>query len=434
MHDHRPARHRFTQVVTVATLLAVASACRSVAPRLGANPAQARITADDFFGGVATRYNKVFREPWVRTSRRKIMRALLLPSNLFSDPTIWSTTPNASTRVLAFRGVGEADRYHFLADTARRPPAHPGDGRHEFQLRRLDANEFEWLATSEFGIGATTPEAFANIPIAWIAAGERADTAAIRRDIHAAFPRSAAAWGRLFSLVSIATSRDDGGAWRQRATIVLRHDTAAARYPALDAWLRKYVSPLRIHIRLHDSTRTWFDVVVRGDTMVVNTRSRDGRVLPLEGGEAFLPDTATLETDFSARLLTMRAGFHALKTDFVSVRQPSARGWSLHFTHDPDWDLPPLAEQLLRAPLRRPFRGTGSIFRVVAVSDPAQSQTVLATRILAPVEESAIYRFLSYLISGGISEYVEGADRDLNAWMSASFGALRDDARALLPP
>ena len=199
--------------------------------------------------------------------------------------------------------------------------------------------------------------------------------------------------------------------------------------------MRGYISPLRIHLRLRDSTRTWFDAVLRDDSLVVTTRSRDGRVLPLEGGSALLPDTVTLESDFSAKFLLFRVGFRGLRTEFVTVRNPNARGWSLRFLHEPDWQLPPLTERMLRSPLRRPFTGAGSAFRIVATADSAAGQTVLARRLLVPVEESAIYRFLSRLVGGGISGYVDtGADRDLNAWLAAAFGALRDDTKAVLSP
>lgn len=407
-------------------------ACRAVAPRLGANPADARTTADDYFGSVALRYRNVLREPKVRVSRQQIMHSLLVPSRIFADTSVWVRIPNASTRLFEYRGAPEPGRYRFVADGDIALPQRPADGRHDIRLRKLGDDEYEWLATSDFGIGRTTPLAFAGIPVAWIAAGERADTAAIRADLHTAFARSAAQWGKLFSFESITTSRDATGAWTVRSVMSLHADRAGGAYPALAKWLTDYVSPLRMRLRLRDSTRTWFDAIVRNDTLYVTTRSRDGRVLPIEGGDAFLPDTVTLESDFSARFLFLRVGWRGMRTEFVTVRRPNARGWSLRFAKEPDWQLPPLAERMLRTPLQCPFLGAGSVFRVVALSDSAAPQTVLARRIQARVCESTIYRFLSRLIGGGISEYVDGADVDFNAWFAASFAALRDDARAIL--
>src|SRR6185436_9433406 len=157
-------------------------------------------------------------------------------------------------------------------------------------------------------------------------------------------------------------------------------------------------------VRLRDSARTWFDAVVRHDSLMITMRSRNGRLLPIEGGEAPLPDTVTFESDFSAKLKLLRVGFRKLKAEFVTVRQSHARGWSLRFLREPDWQLPPLAETMLRTPLKRPFTGGGSAFRIVATNEGSRP-TVLARRMLVPVYESPIYRFLSRLTSGGISDY-----------------------------
>jgi hypothetical protein len=429
----QPAPRNALGLAIILSVVGVIAGCRAVAPGLGMGPTGARATADDLFGSIATRYYNVFREPKVRGARRRIMRSLLIPSKVFIDTSVWMRAPTATTRLIEFRGHPEPNRFRFAGDADVSPPLHPGEGRYAIRLLNLGDDDYEWLGTGEFGIGRTTPLAFANILVAWIAAGERADTAAIRADLHTAFARSTAQWGKLFSLESIATSRDASGAWTQRHVMTLHAERAAPQYPALAKWMHQYVSPVRMHLRLHDSTRTWFDAIVRNDSLIVTTRSRDGRVLPLEGGNDFLPDTVTLESDFSARLLMLRAGWRGMRTEFVTVRQPAARGWSLRFRKEPDWQLPPLAEQMLRTPLRRPFSGSGSSFRLVATSDSATAQTVLARRVLGLVHESAIYRFLSHLISGGVSEYVDGADRDFNAWLAASFGALRDDARAIIP-
>lgn len=429
----RPRRpHFIMRLIPVLLAVGALSGCHAVAPRLAVDGTSARVVADDLFGTISKRYDDVFREPRVQTARRLITHSLLVPSRVFHDTVAFTSSPDTATRLFAFRGEREQTRYRFSVDSSHAPPARPGDGRHTIQLHRVTEDVYEWVGTSEFAIGAVSPAAFANVPVAWLASAERADTAGFHGDVHAAFPRSTAAWGRLFSLESITTARDASGAWTEHVVATLHPDRATHTYPMLAAWLRHYVSPLRVHMRLHDARHTWFDAVVRGDSLFVQTRSRDGRVLPLEGGDALLPDTATLETDFSAVLLGFRVGFRALNAEFVSVRKPEQRGWALRFAHEPDWQLPPLAERMLHAPLHRPFTGTGIQFEAIAVSNGHGTQTVLARRLSAHVEESTIYRFLSRLISRGISDYVGGADKDLNAWMTSAFGALRDDAHAIV--
>jgi hypothetical protein len=383
------------------------------------------------FGGIATRFDRPVRDPKVRVARRLITRAVLTPSRVFDDTSAWTRMPG-NTRLALWRGLADRDRYRFIVDPGTALPSRPGEGRDEIRLTRLSPAEFEWNTVADFGIGATTPAAVAMIPVVWIAAGERADTGGIRSDIRTAFPNSAREWGRLFSLERIESTRDQSGAWTQRHIIVLHPDAAAKTYPEFGKWLREYVSPLRIRMRLHDGTRTWFDGVVRNDSMILRLRSRDGRLVPLEGGLAEMPDVLTIETDFSAKLSVFRVGFSALRGQFTTVRQANERGWSLRFTSDPEWDLPPLAERMLRTPLRRPFAGSGSAFRITAIASPGTAQTFLTRRITVPVQESAILRFLSRLANTGVDSYVEGADRETNQWLSAAFAALRDDSRAVL--
>jgi hypothetical protein len=141
-----------------------------------------------------------------------------------------------------------------------------------------------------------------------------------------------------------------------------------------------------------------------------------------------------MDLDVSAKFLLFRVGFQGLRADFVTVRDSTQRGWSMRFNRDPEWNLPLLTERMLRTPLRRPFRGPGSHFRIVAHADPAAPQTTLSRRLLVPVEESAILRFLSRLVNTGVGDYVEGADRETNEWLAAAFAALREDARAVLDP
>jgi hypothetical protein len=411
----------------------LASGCRAVVPGLGANLAGARATADGLFGGIATRFDRVFREPKVRDSRRLIVRNVLTPSRVFADTAAWTWSPSATAREVVWRGLAEPNRYRFVADRSPAPPGLAGETRHDFRLQKLGDDVFEWVEKTDFGMGSTTPDALAGIPVAWIAAGERPDSAALRADLHSTFPNSTREWGRVFGVASLQSSRDASGAWVQRHTFVLRTKRASETYPAFAKWLRDYVSPLRMHIRLHDATRTWFDAIVRNDSLVVRLRSQGGHLLPLEGGTAAFPDTLTLETDVSAKLMIFRIGFRALRAEFVTVHQPAQRGWSIRFTEEPDWQLPLLTEQMLRSPLKRPFAGAGSLFRIVAARDSAAPQSMLTRNIVLPVQESVILRFLARLANAGVSAYIgDGADRDMALWLTAAFTALRDDSRAVL--
>jgi len=419
-------------LVVALALLSALSACRSVPGRLGATREDARATADGAFGSVAARFTTVTRDPKARVARQRIARGALAPAALFNDTAAWLWSPNADTRSISWHGRWERSGMYFRADGNLGAPPRIGEGLHDLRLRRLPDNGFEWTANVDLGIGEATPENVARIPGAFIAAGERADVAAARLEIARAFPRSARVWGHLYSVQQLRSERDATGAWRQRHTITLHVDRAAQQYPAFGKWLKEYISPVRMHLRLRDGTRTWFDLTLRSDTMTLAFRSRDGVLLPLEGGNAPLPDTVTMETDFNTKLLIFRLGFTQLRGRFITVREPDRRGWVLRFTEDPQWDLPILAERMLRAPLRRPFAEEGSTLSVLATRRPRGPQHVLARSLVVPVQDSPILRFLGRLGNAAVEGYVNGAEDQATAWIAAAFTALRDDSRAVL--
>src|SRR5262249_45755238 len=160
---------------------------------------------------------------------------------------------------------------------------------------------------------------------------------------------------------------------------------------------------------------TWFDVVVRDNVMTVRTRTRDGILLPLEGGNAPMPDSVSIDADLSEKISIFRIGFRRLSGTFRTVRGTNLRGWEMRFREEPDWELPPLTEQMLNSPLKRPFMGDGSTFSIVVQRESDGAQSFITRHILLPVQESAILRFVSKLANRGVDAYIaEGVDKDLS--------------------
>jgi hypothetical protein len=406
--------------------------CRSVPSRLGATGPEAIATSDGLFGGIAARFSSVTRDPKAQQSRERISRQALLPASLFADTAAWTSAPDANTRAIRWRGSFDGGRTTFRIAADRRRPARPGEGLHELYLRRLPDGAYEWRADVDLGVGQASPANLAALPAAFIAAGETDDLAAMRLAMPRAFPASTRAWGQVFTLRQLRSERDASGAWRQRHTIVLTPAKAAQTYPLFGKWLRDYMTPIRMQVRLRDSARTWLDLTIDRDTLVLAFRSRGGVLLPLEGGDTPMPDIVGWEQDFQIRLRFLRVGFTRLRGVLYTVREPARRGWVLRFRDEPEWDLPPLTESMLRAPLRRPFTGDGSTLSIVATARPGEAQTVLARTLRVPVQESAILRFLSRLASGAVEGYVSGAEPEATAWLVAAFGGLQRDFKAVL--
>jgi hypothetical protein len=412
---------------TIVAASLAAAACAGVPASLGSTPAEARVASDQLLGGIARRFDLPLRDPRVVTSRRLITRNLLTPSRAFPDSSAWFAFPSSSERRTGWLGAYTNGRIRMSPNLGDSRPSLAGETRHWFRLRKLGDDEFHWTERTLYGVGDIAPATIAALFTAWIAGGERGDSAAARGERRTQYPRSTTEWGRVFRVASSHATRDGSGAWIQRHVVVLNAKTAEVTYPALAKWLRDYVTPMQARARLHDGTRTWLDVTVRNDSLGVLLRSRDGRLVPLGGGDAPLPAVVTLEVDLTVKLLLFRLGFRSLRAHFITVNDAQQRGWSLRFTEEPDWQLPPLTARMLRAPLRRPFAGDGALFRIVARRAGDDPQAYLARAVELTVQESTILRFVSRIAAGGISGFVEGADRELNAFFAAGFGALARD-------
>jgi hypothetical protein len=100
---------------------------------------------------------------------------------------------------------------------------------------------------------------------------------------------------------------------------------------------------------------------------------------------------------------------------------------------EPQWDLPLISARLLRAPLRRPFAGEGSLFRIGVRAGVAGAPSVLLRHSRLPVQESAILNFLNSLSGTAMDDFGGPVEREEYAWLRELFTALREDARAAIP-
>jgi hypothetical protein len=147
-----------------------------------------------------------------------------------------------------------------------------------------------------------------------------------------------------------------------------------------------------------------------------------------------MPDTLELLVDFNTRMKHFGVGFHGLRAELVHLpKSETESGWVVAARREPEWELPLFTARLIRAPLRRPFAGEGSLFRIGLRGDGSR-QTVLFRQIRLFVQESAILRFLNALSGAAFTEFADRVDEEQNAWLREVFGAMRDDARAAIGP
>ena len=206
------------------------------------------------------------------------------------------------------------------------------------------------------------------------------------------------------------------------------------RYPALADYVHKYVDPARYCFVLTDRAGTpYFEASQKDRLVTIRVRTLDGQLVSLGGPARPMPDTLQLRVDFNVRVKIFHVGFHDLVLDFVnSGRGDELREWTVTPRREPQWDLPFLGARLLRAPLRRPFTGEGSLYRMGIRAGEAGAPTVLLRHSRLPVQESAILNFLNSLSGTAMVDFGGQVQREENAWLRELFLAAREDARLAL--
>ena len=166
--------------------------------------------------------------------------------------------------------------------------------------------------------------------------------------------------------------------------------------------------------------------------VTIRLRTSHGEVMPLAGPLKPMPDTLALLMDFKARIKHLGVGFHGLRMELVHVRHgASENSWAVTARHEPEWDFPLATARLIRAPLRRPFAGEGSLFRI-GVRGDGTGPTVIVRQIRLFVQESAILRFLNSLSGAAFSEFEDRVDQEENTWLREVFAGMRADVSAAL--
>jgi hypothetical protein len=262
--------------------------------------------------------------------------------------------------------------------------------------------------------------------------GEGKSPAAIRADYNASFPRTVAAMGRLYTLDTLNATTDAEGATTFELAFRLTPEILKATLPHYSAYIDKYISKGKYRVSLIDKTGVhWFDAWAANYYMHFKMRSKGGHFAPLEGAVRQMPQSLTIRTDMSMKILIFTVGWTEMIGDFEVINTPQERGWSMRFAKEPNWTLPPTVGYLLKASLRRPFQGDGIPIRT-SIRDTPGSQTLLNRRFSLTVQESGILRFLNRLSGTAVGDFLGPTERESNRFQADAFRALRIDVAALL--
>lgn len=408
-------------------------ACRDVAPAFGPTAAAAKANADDLFGGIAQRFTNVQRTPKFTVARRKLGQYALIPSVIYNDTSVW-TAWGDSTRTVTLDGEFSNNRYLFTARPwPQTAPDTPGDSRHFMVLRKIRDNQFEWITNVDITAGRIKPDDFANVVSRLMASGENRSATDLRADYRSSFPRTTAALGRLFSLDTLRTTRDSESATTILLGIRLSPDGIRNAMPDFAKYLDKYATPSKYKAVLTDKRGgRWAEIAGSDNYLTVRLRSINGHFAPLNGPVRPIPNELQLTSDFTTRIMFFTVGYAKLMGDVSVIDSSRERGWFLRFTHEPDWKLPSMVSFTIHSPLKRPFEGPGSTFRLVLRESP-NDPTILARHTTTIVQESAILRFIGKLGATAMGDFVGKSESEENRFSAEVFNALRLDIRALLP-
>lgn len=413
--------------------LAVVPACAPPARELARGPAGAR-GAGQLLEALAARFGPVSREPAFDALRPKLARAALVPSRVFDDAAAW-TARGGDWRGVELAGAISGSGYRIGVRVAAPEPSAPGEYRGRMELRRLADGRFEWQLQEELAIGTARPVEIAAALSALFREAERlAGTASPRDLVAAALPRAAAVVGQACRLERLQLAREASGT-RVEAIVRLTPDGLARAAPRYAAFLRRYVSPMKLHAAAADAAgATWWTLDGSDGGWTLRLRVRDGSLVPLAGAaRGGIPSQLRVTVDYKTRMGRFTVGVRSLEAELTLTRGALEKGFRARFVREPGWQLPFLVAPLLRGSLRYPFEAEGSEAAWSVREQPGG--VVRAVRSYrARVRESWLVRWLGGLTTSAVDDFRRGAEAEADAYHRACLLALRDDLLALSTP
>ena len=419
-----------------ATILAGAvclTSCVDAVAVVSDHPTSADVKVTQLTDGIAARFTSPERSGRFENARRRLVSGALIPSRIYDDTSVWSSSISPATRLLRAHG-GLTDRgYRFdvAAETAALGKA--GDSRHTIALRRLSDNEYRWDTVVDFAIGSLTAPDVAAMLVELLVSGHDHDATALRAGARTRFPRSSTVLAKVFSIDSLTTRPGGQGTTTIGMVLGIRPDGLRSTSPHFADYITRYVAKSHYRFTLADRNGAmYFDAIGADQRLTIRYRIKSGAIVSYLGPPRELPDSLRLTNDFSIHVKMFDVGWRSLVSDFIVHRTDHSRYWTMTAQSEPDWQLPMIAERLLRSPLRRPFQGGGATFEI-GVIDSAGAQTNLTRRTHLEVKESAILRFLSGLVSRVVDDLAGAVEHEEAAYVRELMLAFQQDALRQAP-
>jgi len=417
---------------TLAGLLAVLTllaGCEEAARTLGAGPG-GTAAATSLVEALSARYGKIQREPALEAVRPKLEGNVLVPSRVFDDASIW-TSSEGDWRALWLQGSGKTGAYKLgIRPTAASPKA-PGEYRARIALRKQPSGGYEWSTFDELALGPLRPAELTAAFRALLQAAEREPTGDVRARVTAALPRSARALGRLFDLEVLSVTPDAEGTRRVELAYRMRPERLKAEAPKFAAYLARRARGQRFTAvaTLPDGRPLW-SAESEDDRSRLRLRIRGGRLVLLEGAAAHEAGRVRVTIDYSFKAGLFRVGVRKLVAEIEPAPPGEPLAFAARFVEQPDWQFPFLIEPFVRGSLRYPFEDPGSRFSMAVREEPGRG-SLLVTDTRLQVRESWLIRWLGGYSSKAMAELRE-SEAEADRYALECLTAVRDDVAALV--
>jgi hypothetical protein len=403
-------------------------ACGEAARGLATGP-HGRADALALVDALRARYGIVTREPSLAALRPKLASALMVPSRVHGDASVWSHS-EGEWRAFWLEGGGAPGAYTLALRPSPKLPREPGAYRARVALSRLQPGRFEWSTVEETALGPLRPERLTDAFRALLRAAQAAAGSDARAAAVAAMPRSAEAFGRLFDVEALAVTAAPDATTAVALGLRLQPQRLRATMPRFAAYVAKYSRGLRLGVRalLPDGRALWA-LTVEDTSWRLRLRVKDGSLVPLEGAPAHDAARLRLLVDYTFKAGMFRIGVERMPVDVDPRPLPGQLAFSARFVEQPDWQVPFLVQPFMRASLRYPFEAPGSEFRLALRADPERG-TLLVSDTRVRVRESWIVRWLGGFSQKALDD-LRAAEAEADRFTLECLTALRADLAAL---
>jgi hypothetical protein len=366
-------------------------------------------------------------EPELAVFQSKLEDSVLTPSHVFSDDGGW-TGESETERLLEVQGSVTSQGYRLNRVVEPRSAQLPGEYLSRVSLEQLSHHEFEWRFLDELVLGAIPMDTFSRVFSTILREAESANPDLKARYV-AALPRASQVLGRLYDVERMDREHMPDGSTTLTIEARMRPKRIENDFPDYARYLKKFVKSVEMSVVAVEfsGSRLWsftFDDLV----LSIHVRTKDGRLVAIEGAPRRLPDEFRVESDLSVKSGPFRIGFSNLLTDVTLLREPNKRGFIASAKERPNWRIPFFLDPFVKGALERPFEEEGMVMRV-ALEGGNTGPTRVRSGFRMVVKETWLMRRM-----GGRDgrQLHDDAEQDLSRFQREALEAVHADVLALL--